>query len=54
MTFGGGVPLILQSNRAFRPSITSKISNLRVNKGSKEGMTLSLPDDVNSSESKFF
>lgn len=52
MTFGDGVPLTLQSNRAFRPSITSRTSNLRVNRGSMDGMTLSLPHDVISSEKK--
>lgn len=50
VTLGGGVPLTLQSNRALRPSITSKTSKLRVKRGSREGMTLSLPHEVTSSE----
>lgn len=50
MTLGDGVPLTLQSNRALRPSITSRMSSLRVKRGSSEGMTLSLPHEVTSSE----
>lgn len=49
-TLGGGIPLTLQSNRALRPSITSKTSKLRVKRGSREGMTLSLPHEVTSSK----
>lgn len=49
MTRGGGEPLTLQSKRAARPSMTSRMSSLRVNRGSMEGVTLRLALEVNSS-----
>ena len=50
VTLGDGAPLTLQSNRALRPSITSRTSSLRVKRGSKDGRTLSLAHEVTSSE----
>lgn len=49
MTWGGGVPLTLQSNRALRPSITSRMSSWRVKRGSTDALTLSLALEVSSS-----
>lgn len=49
VTRGGGEPLTLQSKRAERPSMTSRMSSLRVKRGSTEGVTLRLALDVNSS-----
>lgn len=49
VTLGAGEPLTLQSNRAARPSMTSKMSSLRVNKGSLDGVTLRFALEVNSS-----
>lgn len=49
VTRGGGEPLTLQSKRAARPSMTSRMSSLRVKRGSTEGVTLRLALDVSSS-----
>lgn len=49
MTRGAGEPLTLQSKRALRPSMTSRTSSLRVNRGSLDGVTLSVAPEVSSS-----
>lgn len=49
VTRGAGKPLTLQSNRAVRPSMTSRMSSLRVNRGSLDGVTLKLALEVSSS-----
>lgn len=49
MICGAGEPLTLQSNRALRPSMTSRTSILRVNRGSLDGVTLRFALEVNSS-----
>lgn len=49
MTDGGGLPLILQSKRAARPSSTSTSSSSRVNRGASEGRTVSRALQVSSS-----
>lgn len=46
---GGGLPLILQSKRAARPSSTSTSSSSRVNRGASEGRTVSRALQVSSS-----
>lgn len=40
----------MQSNLAVRPSMTSRMSSLRVNRGSVDGETLRFALEVNSSE----
>jgi hypothetical protein len=52
VTEGGGVPLILQSKRAARPSSTSASSSNRVNRGAREGRTVSRALQVSSSGRK--
>lgn len=52
MTRGAGEPLTLQSKRALRPSMTSMMSSLRVNRGSLDGVTLRFALEVNSSVSE--
>ena len=49
VTRGAGKPLTLQSNRAVRPSMTSRMSSLRVNRGSLDGVTFRLALEVSSS-----
>lgn len=49
VTTGGGVPLIMQSKRAVRPSTTSTSSSLRVKSGCTEGCTVSRALQVSSS-----
>lgn len=49
VTRGAGDPLTLQSKRAVPPSMTSRMSSLRVNRGSLDGATLRFAVEVNSS-----
>lgn len=49
VTAGGGVPLIMQSKRAVRPSTTSTSSSLRVKSGCTDGCTVSRALQVSSS-----
>lgn len=46
------MPLILQSKRAARPSSTSTSSSSRVNRGAREGRTISRALQVSSSRGR--